>query len=277
MTDLVASWENWRRSWYKYEDIIVDLINNYQTEESWLGIIKFIARDLNIDYTEYKIKAEKSPKSVENAFWWAKKPPKADIIIFFEDKITWERFFKWISAKSSNINIQVLITNVSAFLEVCENYWIDIPNWLDVALSKFCWFWEYKPSLMLSKNEIDRLIQWDRDRWLIYELDKDEQNIIKDFFNENQEEITEIVLKKWSSFPEYRADYYLVNKTKFSDTREVDFWIDNIRNVIDRCIEHWWYIVTEKWSFHIWSITVQMKWSWQWEAYHGLQFNKAWI
>jgi len=278
MTDLIFAWENWRKKWYDFEDLIVELINDYHNNKNWKKIVYFIANDLWIENVEdYNVFAEKCPKSVKDAFSDSKKPPKADAHIYYENKKTWEKIKKWISIKSSNISIQVLITNVNAFLNVCRSYEIQIPELLDIALSKFCGFGNYKPSLMLPREKITNLVQWDRDRWLVYELEKKEQDVMENFFNENQKKISEIVLKKWSWEEEYWVDYYVANKNKYSDTWIVDVELDNITNIIDRSIKLWWYITTIKWSFHLWSLTVQMKWSWKWESYHWLQFNKSWI
>lgn len=281
MTDLIRAWENWRSSGYSYEDIIVTLINDYLINSKWMQIILFITQDLCLSYNDYEIWAEKCPKTVEDVFyhwtWASKKPPKADIHIYFKNKITGSSFFKWISIKSSNISIQVLITNVDSFLLVCK--WYGITNISDIVkqwLYKFCGYGKFKPSLMLSKQEKEKLQQWDRERWLIQELTDEERVAIKNFFTEHQLLITEIVLQKGSSSQAYWADYYLVNKVKYSLAGEIDFDIDTMQNVIKRCTESS-YIETEKWSFHIWKITVQMKWSGKWEAYHWLQFNKSWI
>lgn len=275
MTDLVFAWENWRFSWYKYEDVIVKLINDHCNK--WLMIVSFIANDIWIDINEYFFIAETCPKTVEDVIMWGRKPPKADMILYFTNKTTWKIIERWVSIKSSNISIQVLITNVTAFLAVCEWYWIDVSDTkLRVWLSKFCGFWQYKPSLILQPYEIELLEQWHRDRWLIHELEADERASIHYFFEKNQKIITEIVLMKWSWREKYWADYYLVNNNKFSDTWIVDFKIDNMENVINRTISKW-YTETSQWSFHIGYITVQMKWSWKWEAYHWLQFNKSGI
>lgn len=276
MTDLVIAWENWRSSWYNYEDVIIDLINN--KDERWLKIVEFISNDTCISLDEYIFRAIKSPKTVEDAVLnWRKKPPKADAILYFENIKTGNIIIRGISIKSSNINIQVLITNVKMFLDVCKWYWLDISNeYLEMGLSKFCWYWKYKPSLVLKNEDIKKLKQWNRDRRLIQELSENERLTIKNFFNLNQRPITEIILKKGSWPKEYRADYYLVNKTKYSATQIVDFKIDNIENIINRSMDIC-YNETKQWSFHIWHLTVQMKGSWKWEAYHWLQFNKAWI
>lgn len=276
MTDLVLAWENWRSSWYNYEDVIIGLINN--KDKRWLEIVEFISTDSGINLVEYKFRAKKTPKTVEDAvLYWRKKPPKADAILYFENIKTGSIIMKGISIKSSNISIQVLISNVKMFLDVCEWYWLDISNeYLEKGLSKFCWYWKYKPSLVLNNEDLQKLKQWHRERRLIQELSENERLAIKNFFNENQKPITEIILKKWSWSKEYRADYYLVNKTKYSATQVVDFKIDNIENIINRSMNIW-YNETKQWSFHIGHITVQMKWSWDWEAYHWLQFNKAWI
>lgn len=307
VADLIASWENWRFHWYWYEDIIVELINNYKTEKEWYKVVEYIAKDLWInDFEDYNIYSEKAPKNVKNRFWWQKKPPKADIHIIFEkDNLIIK---KWISIKSSSWSIQVQITNVKNFREIIENNWIDFSDELYIWLSKFCWFWNYKPSKLLieDKNNLNELQkwclnkleektkisktdtecinclnnlfwleQWRRNRWLINELTDNERNIIKNFFNSNQKKITEIVLKEWFSEEEYFADYYLVNKNEYSSTQIVDIYIKNMCEVIsESCLS--WYKETENWSFHIWNITVQMKWSWKNEAFHWLQFNKRW-
>ena len=101
--------------------------------------------------------------------------------------------------------------------------------------------------------------------------------MIEEFFSKNQKQITEIVLQKWSSDENYWADYYLVNKSEYSKTGIIDLDLDNIDNVIDRCINKWSYVVTKNGSFHLWWLTIQMKWSWKGESYHWLQFNKKWI
>lgn len=307
VADLIASWENWRSNWYWYEDIIVELINNYKTERKWYKIVEYIANDLWINnFESYKIYSIKAPKNVKNRFGWQKKPPKADAHIIFEkDNLIIK---KWISIKSSSWSIQVQITNVKNFREIIENNWIEFSDELYVWLSKFCWFWDYKPSKLLiedrnnlsewqrlcldkldektkiSKTDIECinclnnlfwLEQWRRNRWLINELTDNERNIIKNFFNNNQKKITEIVLKEWFSEEEYFADYYLVNKNEYSSTQIVDIYIKNMDEVIsESCLN--WYKETENWSFHIWNITVQMKWSWKNEAFHWLQFNKRW-
>ena len=72
MTDLVIAWENWRSSWYNYEDVIIDLINN--KDERWLKIVEFISNDTCISLDEYIFRAIKSPKTVEDAVLnWRKK------------------------------------------------------------------------------------------------------------------------------------------------------------------------------------------------------------
>ena len=63
MTDLVIAWENWRSSWYNYEDVIIDLINN--KDERWLKIVEFISNDTCISLDEYIFRAIKSPKTVD--------------------------------------------------------------------------------------------------------------------------------------------------------------------------------------------------------------------
>lgn len=307
VADLIASWENWRFHWYWYEDIIVELINNYKTEREWYKVVEYIANDLWIDnFEDYKIYSKKAPKNVKNRFGWQKKPPKTDIHIIFEKDDLIIR--KWISIKSSSWSIQVQITNVKNFREIIENNWIEFTDELYIWLSKFCWFWDYKPSKLLIENknnlsELQKLClnkleektkisktdiecinclnnlfwleQWRRNRWLINELTDNERNIIKNFFNYNQKKITEIVLKEWFSEEEYFADYYLVNKNEYSSTQVVDIYIKNMDEVIsESCLN--WYKETENWSFHIWNITVQMKWSWKNEAFHWLQFNKRW-
>ena len=110
---------------------------------------------------------------------------------------------------------------------------------------------------------------------MIQELTDNERNLINRFFTTNQRKITEIVLKEWFSEEYYFADYYLVNKNEYSSTKNVDIYIENMNIVIDKSLETW-YSETIQWSFHIWNITVQMKWSWKKEAFHWLQFNKRW-
>ncbi|MEI8252735.1 MAG: hypothetical protein WCG25_03140 [bacterium] len=48
---------------------------------------------------------------------------------------------------------------MNAFLNVCRSYEIQIPELLDIALSKFCGFGNYKPSLMLPREKITNLVQ----------------------------------------------------------------------------------------------------------------------
>ena len=306
-SDLIASWENWRFYWYWYEDVIVELINNYKTEKEWYKIVSFIANDLWIyNFENYDIYAEKAPKNVPNRFWWQAKPPKADVHIVFKK---WDIIIKkWISIKSSNWSIQVQITNVKNFKEIMKKNWIYFSNELYIGLSKFCWFREYKPSRQLIKNtdilttdqkrclykmekntkiskndnfcieclnKLFNLKQWRRNRWLIQELTDNERILIKSFFTENQKKITEIVLKEGFSEKYYFADYYLVNKNEYSRTKNVDIYIENMDKVINNSLKTW-YLETTQWSFHIWNITVQMKWSWKNEAFHWLQFNKRW-
>lgn len=305
VTDLVYAWENGRYYWYDFEDVILELINNYNTNEQWFKIVSFIANDLWIlDFATYEIYWEKAPKNVKNRFWWQKKPPKSDIHIVFKKGD--ELIKKWISIKSSNWSIQVQITNVKNFKEILIKNWIVFSSSLEVWLSKFCWFWDYKPSKLLiwdfsklSTKELNCLInlelntkisekdtesidcinnlfnleQWRRNRWLINELTNDERLEIKNFFTINQKKITEIVLKEWYSEEFYFADYYLYNNNEYSNTKLVDISIQNMDKVIEKsCIKP--YKETSQWSFHIWDITVQMKWSWKWEAFHWLQFNK---
>ena len=306
-SDLIASWENGRFHWYWYEDVIVELINNYKKEKEWYKVVSFIANDLWInDFESYDIFAEKAPRNVINRFWWQAKPPKSDLHIVFKK---WNIVIKkWISIKSSNWSIQVQITNVKNFKEIMENNWISFSNELYIWLSKFCWFWEYKPSKQLISNDsslseqemeclnilntktkisksdkccIDcltklfNLKQWRRNRWLIQELTDNERNLIKIFFTDNQKKIAEIVLKEWFSEEFYFADYYLVNNNEYSNSQIVDIYIENMDKVIVKSLETW-YSETPQWSFHIWNITVQMKWSWKNEAFHWLQFNKRW-
>lgn len=301
------SWLQWRNAWYGFEDIIVDSINDYKNNINWMRIVDFIANDLKIkNLNEYYIYAIKSPHKVKSRFWWAMVSPKSDIHIIFEKD--WEKIKKWISIKSSNWSIQIQITNVENFRNIVEKNWINFSDELYIWLSKFCWFGEYKPSKILTKwkilnnfekecikfleentkipeNEIEKincvtkLFSWlkqsRRNRWLINELTNEERFLIKKFFNQNQRKITSIVLKEWSSKEEYFADYYLINNNEYSKTGKIDLSIENMEKVIDNCIKTW-YTETEEWSFHIWKLTVQMKWSWKWEAFHGLQFNKRW-
>ena len=115
-SDLIASWENGRLHWYWYEDVIVELINNYKKEKEWYKVVSFIANDLWInDFESYDIFAEKAPRNVINRFWWQAKPPKSDLHIVFKK---WNIVIKkWISIKSSNWMAWVV------YLLVCLLWW----------------------------------------------------------------------------------------------------------------------------------------------------------
>ncbi|EJF06143.1 Restriction endonuclease, type II, HinP1I [Thiovulum sp. ES] len=197
-----------------------------------------------------------------------KTSPKADIRVNFKNDSTHYRF--GISIKSSSANIQVQITNVDNFRIACEFKGLDFSDLLYIGLSKFCGFGEYKP----TEEQKEKLLQGNRDRWLINELEEIEQREIEKFFNKNQKSISELVLKEGTALEEFFADYYLVNRNEYSKTGDVDFCIEPISEVIDNSIAKNGYKTTPKGSFHIGSITVQMKGSGKGEAYHGLQFNK---
>ncbi len=83
-----------------------------------------------------------------------------------------------------------------------------------------------------------------------------------------------MVLKEGTAKEEFFADYYLVNSSEYSKTNIVNFCIKPMSKVIEVSITKGGYKITQKGSFHIGSITVQMKGSGKGEAYHGLQFNK---
>lgn len=261
--------EDGRSAGYGYEDIILNAINCNINGEIAQEIISVIAENENLDLSLFDICAEKMPSKVLDRFDENKKTsPKADIRINFRNNDNSYSF--GISIKSSNSNIQVQITNVNNFERACVNEDIEFSETLYIALSKFCGFGDYKPTGLQSLS----LMQGNRDRWLIPELEEDEQSAIKDFFTDNQEFVTRLVLEEGTALEEYFADYYLVNNNEFSKTGEVDFCIKHISEVIEDSKDKGSYKVTKSGSFHIGSVTVQMKGSGKGEAYHGLQFNK---
>jgi hypothetical protein len=262
--------ETGRSAGYGFEDLILNEINCNLNGKIAQQIVTTIAKDKKINLNNFNICAEKMPSKVIDRFDNSKKTsPKADIRINFKNQN--EHFRFGISIKSSNISIQVQITNIDNFKIACENKNLEFSDLLYISLSKFCGFGEYKP----TKEEQKTLKQGDRNRWLIQELEENEQKEIELFFNQNQEEITKLVLKEGTALEEFFADYYLVNNSKFSATGKVDFCIKNIDEVIQNSIQKSCYKVTDKGSFHIGSVTVQMKGSGKGEAYHGFQFNKS--
>jgi len=257
-----------RSAGYSYEDIILNKIQNNVNGQIAQKIIKTIVEKESLNLYNYKIFVEKMPKSVQDRFEDRKTSPKADIKIIFHNSQNIYVF--GISLKSSSANIQVQITNVKNFKQICINKGLFFSDKLEIALSKFSGFGEHKPQEEIK----DKLKQGQRDRLLITELNDNEQKEIEEFFNINQKVITEIVLKEGSALKEYFADYYLVNNSEFSKTNTVDFCIKHIDEVIQDSIQKSNYQVTKNGSFHIGSITVQMKGSGEGEAYHGLQFKK---
>ncbi len=272
MNHIQQAGEIGRSAGYRYEDIIVNEINNNPYGIIAHNIIHTILNNELYLYLQgnFNVYAEKVPSRVVDRFDFEKKTsPKADIRINFKNQTAHYRF--GISIKSSSANIQVQITNVDNFKRACELKGLNLSENIYIGLSKFCGFGQYK----LNEEEQENLIQGDRNRWLISELSKNEQMEIEEFFNTNQKEITEIVLKEGTALEEYFADYYLVNNSEYSKTGQIDFCIKPMSEVIDKSIEKGGYKTTPKGSFHIGSITVQMKGSGKGEAYHGLQFNKS--
>jgi hypothetical protein len=269
MNHIQEAGEIGRSAGYSYEDLILNEINCNQNGDIAQNIIQEIIENEKLD-NSFKVCAEKMPSRVVDRFNFEKKTsPKADIRINFKNQTVHYRF--GISIKSSNANIQVQITNVDNFKRACEFKKLTFSENSYIALSKFCGFGKYKP----NEEEKEILKQGKRNRWLIPELTEIEQLEIKNFFNSNQKEITEIVLKEGTALEEYFADYYLVNNSEYSKTGKVDFCIKPMSEVIENSLAKGKYKVTEKGSFHVGSITVQMKGSGKGEAYHGLQFNKS--
>lgn len=272
MNHIQQAGEDGRSAGYGYEDIILNAINCNLNGEIAQKVINTISQNENLDISTFHICAEKMPSKVIDRFQNTKKTsPKADIRINFRNNE--ENYSFGISIKSSNISIQVQITNIDNFKRACISQSLDFSEDLYVGLSKFCGFGQYKP----TDEEKINLIQGERDRWLIPELNQNEQIAIQNFFTENQEFVTKLVLKEGTALEEFFADYYLVNNTKYSQTQEVNFCIKPMSEVIQKSLNKGGYTVTEKGSFHIGSVTVQMKGSGgrSTEAYHGFQFNKS--
>jgi hypothetical protein len=270
MNHIQQAGETGRSAGYRYEDVILNAINCNQSEDIAQKVIKTIAEKEELDISKFNICAEKMPSRVVDRFDNSKKTsPKADIRVNFKNSS--HHYYFGISIKSSSANIQVQITNVDNFRRACEFKGLNFSENLYIGLSKFCGFGEYKP----TDKQKSSLIQGRRDRWLINELEESEQKEIEEFFNKNQKAISELVLKEGTALEEFFADYYLVNNNEFSRTGIIDFCIKPMSEVIDKSISKGGYKTTPKGSFHIGSITAQMKGSGKGEAKHGLQFNKS--
>lgn len=261
----IIAGEQGRSSGYEFEYKIIEEINN--NSEIGKYLINFVLLKERIDETKVKVVASKVPKTVKDVLGGRNKPPKSDIFIeiYNQNKILLNQI--GISIKSSPGSVQVHITNVDMFKEICEFYGLAFSHKLYSSLCKFCGWEKYKP------NEIQKkfLVQGKRERWLFNELDEDEKKEIQDFFSCYEKEIIEIVLMKGSASHKYFAKYYIANRVPYSKNKIIDVDILDMSTLIDICACG--FSATEKGSFHVGKITVQMKGSGKGKSYHGLQYN----
>lgn len=204
--------------------------------------------------------------------------PKSDILVSLNNLKTNENIKLGVSAKKTNLLTQVHITSVDSLKNTLKiKYKITMPKLVESALKKFAGVDGYTPRETLNPVEIKQLVQADRNRFLLQELQPKEQQALKEWISENLEVLLKLSIAEGSvKDSSYHAKYLIVNENPYCQSSDWKPQIQSIQEVIEKAkIEGVSFSETGG-AIKLGSkITIQMKGSGSQTQRSCLQFKKS--
>lgn len=208
--------------------------NNFRNE----AVLK-ILKDLNLDPKENQVSfIHQGDEHVANLDG-NKILPKADILVHIKNIKQQKDYVRGISVKKTNLSTQIHICSVEGFKKVLQqNYQVTMPLHVESGLKKFVGADGFSPRETLSPLQVKKLGQGERNRFLLQELNEEEQSAMLEWFNLNLASILKLILGEGSvEDSKYHAHYLICNKTSYTQAQDWSPVFMSIEEIISKVSE----------------------------------------
>lgn len=175
------------------------------------------------------------------AYGGKKTPAKVDIIVDVDNVITKKHFTLGMSIKKTDDRTQVHITSVKRFFDLLDKiFQIKAPEGIIASFMKFCGVAGYTPSELIKDSaKREKLVQAERERFLLNELELSEQKELLKWLNNHHSQILELVLSKGAVIdPKFHATHYVCYNGHYESGDDIThISVYNIKNLIKEAIK----------------------------------------